>query len=90
MLCILTVAMMGSLDDPKDEAPARQEKKIITTQAEFKKSLDTGSWGTSCLSPGFCHRVLAPVCLRQAKLSLKSGLAEVNIVHLHSGHDGEP
>src|ERR1700678_3400767 len=33
---------------------------------------------------------LAPVCLRQAKLSLKSGLAEVNIAHLHSGHDGEP
>jgi hypothetical protein len=29
-----------------------------------------------------------PVCLGQAKLSLKSGLAEVNIVHLDSGHGG--
>src|SRR5579863_2547675 len=29
---------------------------------------------------------LVPVCLGRAKLSLKSGLAEVNIVHLHSGH----
>jgi hypothetical protein len=28
-----------------------KKKKMITTQAEFKKSLDTGSWGTSC------HRV---------------------------------
>src|SRR5271168_1983643 len=27
---------------------------------------------------------LVPVCPDQAKLSLKSGLAEVNIVHLHS------
>jgi hypothetical protein len=31
---------------------------------------------------------LVPVCLGPAKLSLKSGLAEVNIVHLHSGHVG--
>jgi hypothetical protein len=31
---------------------------------------------------------LIPVCLGPAKLSLKSGLAEVNIVHLHSGHGG--
>ena len=31
---------------------------------------------------------LVPVCLGPAKLSLKSGLAEVNIVHLHSGHGG--
>ena len=31
---------------------------------------------------------LVPVCLGQAKLSLKSGLAEVNILHLHSGHGG--
>jgi hypothetical protein len=29
-----------------------------------------------------------PVCLDPAKLSLKSGLAEVNIVHLQSGHGG--
>ena len=41
---------------------------MITTQAEFKKSLDTGSWGTACVVTGFlitgfmvtgfmCHRV---------------------------------
>jgi hypothetical protein len=29
-----------------------------------------------------------PVCLDPTKLSLKSGLAEVNIVHLHGGHGG--
>jgi hypothetical protein len=29
-----------------------------------------------------------PVCPDPRKLSLKSGLAEVNIVHLHSGHGG--
>jgi hypothetical protein len=35
---------------------------------------------------GFAEvRIFIPVCLDQAKLSLKSGLAEVNIVHLDSG-----
>jgi nitrate reductase NapE component len=53
MFCIFAVAMVGGLGDPKDEAPTRQEKKMITAQAESKESLDTGSWGTSCLSPGF-------------------------------------
>ena len=33
---------------------------------------------------------LVPVCPGQAKLSMKSGLAEVNIVHLHGGHGGGP
>jgi hypothetical protein len=33
---------------------------------------------------------LIPVCLDPAKLSLKCGLAKVNIVHLHSGHGGGP
>jgi hypothetical protein len=31
--------------------PRGKEKKMITAQAEFKKSLDTGSWGTSCPVP---------------------------------------
>ena len=31
---------------------------------------------------------LIPVCLDPAKLSLKSGIAEVNMVHLYSGHGG--
>jgi hypothetical protein len=31
---------------------------------------------------------LIPVCPHPPKLSLKSGLAEVNIKHLHSGHAG--
>jgi hypothetical protein len=33
--------------------PRGKKKKMNTAQAELKKSLDTGSWGTSCLSPGF-------------------------------------
>jgi hypothetical protein len=38
---------------------------------------------------GFAEvRIFIPVCLDQAKLSLKSGLAEVNIVHLDSGRGG--
>jgi hypothetical protein len=48
----------GGLGDPKDEAPRGKKKKMITAQAEFKKSSDTGSWGTSCLSPGYRHRVI--------------------------------
>jgi hypothetical protein len=30
MLCIFTVAMMGSLGDSKDEAPEGKKKKMIT------------------------------------------------------------
>src|SRR5450631_1685376 len=39
---------------------------------------------------GFAETFISffPVCLDPAKLSLKSGLAEVNIVHLQSGHGG--
>jgi hypothetical protein len=53
----------GGLGDPKDEAPRGKKNKMISAQAEFKKSSDTGSWGTSCLSPGYlspgyCHRVI--------------------------------
>jgi len=33
----------------KMRLPRGKKKKMITTPAEFKKSLDTGSWGTSCL-----------------------------------------
>jgi hypothetical protein len=39
--------MVGGLGDPKDEAPRGKKKKMITAQAEFKKSSDTGSWGTT-------------------------------------------
>jgi hypothetical protein len=39
----------GGLGDPKDEAPRGKKKTMITAQAEFKKSSDTCSCGTSCL-----------------------------------------
>jgi hypothetical protein len=51
----------GGPGDPKDEAAQGKKKKMITAQAEFKKSSETGSWGTSCLLPGYgpaCHRVM--------------------------------
>jgi hypothetical protein len=52
MLCIFTVAMMGSLGDPKMRLPRGKKKKMIATQAEFR-SLQTQVHGVRPV----CHRV---------------------------------
>ena len=36
---------------PKTEATQDTKKMMIAAQAKLKNSSDTGSWGTSCLSP---------------------------------------
>jgi hypothetical protein len=45
--------MVAALGDRKDQATRGEKKKMIAAQAELKESSDTGSWGTSCLSPAF-------------------------------------
>jgi hypothetical protein len=57
--------MVAGLGDRKDQATRGEKKKMIAAHAELKKSSDTGSWGTSCLSPAF-------VCLEyQSRLTTK-------------------
>jgi hypothetical protein len=42
----------GGLGDCKDQATRGEKRKMIAARG-FKKPSDTGSWGTSCLSPPF-------------------------------------
>jgi hypothetical protein len=45
--------MEGPLAPAKIGLHEGEKKMMVATQAELKKSPDTGSWGTSCLSPPF-------------------------------------
>ena len=60
---------------PKTEATQDTKKMMIAAQAKLKNSSDTGSWGTSCLSPPFnqwaCMAGMAPRKLKLLRQSVE-------------------